>query len=360
MRWFLLWMITLGIYSSQLFANDSLKIVFQDSNYQLTGVAISKDNRIFTCYPYWSKDRKWSVVEISETGEATPFPDLFYNQWNPDQNGKDQFVCPQALWVDKKNRLWVVDPANPQFEGTVEGAVKLTAIDLDDNKVEQTIFLPDDVADKNSYINDIRIDDKRQIAYLTNSNQGAIIVVNLVTGGSWKFLDQHYSTKSDSSYIFKPGGNIWQDKNGRRQIHSDGIALDPQNKYLYYKSLTDDKLYRIKTKNLRNYYIKEKNIHKKVEYLGHICTSDGMIFSEKGDLFLGDLEKNSIVKYSPKTKKAETVITDERLAWPDSYAFDAQGNLYIACSMIHQMPDFNEGNDIRKTPFTIYKLQLKK
>ena len=45
-------------------ANLTLEEVFADSTYQLTGVAVSPDGRLFTNYPYWLEKHRYSVVEL--------------------------------------------------------------------------------------------------------------------------------------------------------------------------------------------------------------------------------------------------------------------------------------------------------
>ena len=50
-----------------------------------------------------------------------------------------------------------------------------------------------------------------------------------------------------------------------------------------------------------------------------------------------------------------TVVTDPRLSWPDSLAFDATGRLYITASQIHRMPAFNGKVDKRLPPFRLFR-----
>lgn len=49
-----------------------------------------------------------------------------------------------------------------------------------------------------------------------------------------------------------------------------------------------------------------------------------MIFDQAGNLYLGDLQKSSIVKISPELKMS-TLIQDDRLIWPDSYSVSKDG-----------------------------------
>ena len=61
------------------------------------------------------------------------------------------------------------------------------------------------------------------------------------------------------------------------KFNSDGIALTPNGDWLYYKPLTDDKLYRIKTEALRDFSLADTALGSKVEDLGHFGSTDGMI-----------------------------------------------------------------------------------
>jgi sugar lactone lactonase YvrE len=285
-----------------------------------------------------------------------PYPNLYMNSWQPGENGKDKWVCVQAVYADEKNYLWVVDPAAPKMGPVYQNSHKLVKINLATNTIERTYFF-DGVAGPNSYLNDVRVDNQRQYAYLTNSNEGGIVVVNLTTGQAKQVLQEHYSTKSDPNYKFIIDGQELT-KNGQPvKINSDGIALTHDGDWLYYKPLTDDKLYRIRTEHLRNDALTSASLGDKVEDLGHFVPTDGMIFDHKGNLYVGDLRTYSIKKISPDLK-IQNLITDERLIWPDSYSISEDGYLYISCSQIHKQPEYNNGVNKRTSPYAIYKLEL--
>jgi sugar lactone lactonase YvrE len=146
-------------------------------------------------------------------------------------------------------------------------------------------------------------------------------------------------------------------KEGRPvKFNSDGIALTPDGNWLYYKPTTDDKLYRIETAALRNWSLNDAALEKKVQDLGHFVTTDGMIFDDRGNLYVGDLQRYSIIRIDPSLKLT-TLVTDERLIWPDSYSI-ANGYLYISCSQIHKQPEYNNGVNKRVSPYTVYRLKL--
>ena len=55
--------------------------VFQDSDFQITGVAVSKTGRMFVNYPRWSNHYLDAVVEVYKNGSVKPYPDEAWNRW---------------------------------------------------------------------------------------------------------------------------------------------------------------------------------------------------------------------------------------------------------------------------------------
>src|SRR5438552_403919 len=222
---------------------------------QITGVAVStRSGRIFINFPYWSDDHSISVAEIVN-GQPKPFPN---DEWNKSATGRTRggepgpagshFVCVQSVVVDDQDNLWVLDPAAPKMQEIIKGGPKLVKIDLATNQVVQTIPFGEDVAPKKSYLNDVRIDTRTDTAFLTESANGAIIVVDLKSGKARRLLDGHPSTQPEKDVKLVVDGKalIDQQKKMPPQIASDGIALDVKNGYLYYHALTGHTLYRIK------------------------------------------------------------------------------------------------------------------
>lgn len=336
--------------------NVELEHVFSDDTYQLTGVAVSKEGRVFTCYPLWPGPHKWGVVEIVGPDACTPYPDEEWNSWKQGDDGKNKWVCVQAVYVDDENYLWVVDPACPNMEEVYDNSFKLVKFNLATNSIEQ-VYRFDGILSDKSYINDVRVDTRRKVAYLSNSNEGGIVVVDLESGKIRELLRHHYSVGHDSSFTLIVDGKEFK-KNGKPvHLQSDGIALTHDGEWLYYKPLTDDKLYRIKTEYLRDEKLDEEKREALVEDLGRFSVTDGMIFDKDGNLYLGDYQNYKMIKMTPDHRK-EDLLEDERLIWPDSYAITDDGYLYISCSQINKQPDYNEGENKRTTPYAIYRMKL--
>lgn len=330
-----------------------LEEVYSDDAYQLTGAAVTHDGRLFTNYPKWSDIYKYAVVEVIAGNHSIPYPDAAMNTGS---DKRENWICVQAVHVDDSNRLWVVDPASPKMKGVVSHGQKLVRIDPVSNTISRTYFLAG-VTDEQSYINDVRVDTRTSTAYLTNSTEGGIVVVDLVSGRARQVLQGTPSVLADPSYVLTIDGHPVMKEGAPFRTNSDGIALTPDGSYLYYKPLTDDKLYRIRTDYLRDTGLDAAALAAKVEYLGHFCTTDGMIFDQKGNLYLGDLEHYRVIKIDPEMH-VSVLIQDQRLIWPDSYQISKDGYLYISCSQIHKQPDYNNGVDKRTTPYKIYRLKL--
>ena len=339
-------------------AQSKLERVFTDSTYQLTGVAVAGNGRLFTNYPYWLDKHENSVVEVVN-GKAVPYPNLEWNSFKKGEDGQNKFVCVQAVVTDDKDFLWVVDAAGIGLGKVYQNSNKVLKINLKTNKIDRIYRFKDSGMSDDVYINDIRVDNENGFAYMTNSSTGGIVVLNLESGASRLVLANDPSVKSDVSYQFMPSGSELKKADGNPvKINSDGIALTPDKKYLYYKPLSDNNLYRIKTDLLRDFKTPEKILESGVESLGEFTTTDGMIFDKDGNLYLGDIEKSSIVKITPDLKMKTIVQDKDKLIWPDSYSISSDGYLYISTSQIQYSPMFHDGKDLFKKPFSIYKIKI--
>lgn len=336
--------------------NPALTPVFQDNTYQLTGVAVSKSGRIFTNYPHWSDTYTSALVEVGPNNKKNPFPNAEWNNWKPGEDVQKHWICVQAVVIDDQDMMWVVDPASPKQKGVVDKGQKLVKINLKTNQVTR-VFPLATATSSNSYINDVRVDTKSGFAYLTNSTEGGIVIVDLKSGKARQVLQGTRFVTADPDYKMKINGALLQRDGKPFHVNSDGIALNPNGTQLYFKSLTDNQLFIVPTIYLRDEKLSPSQLSAKVRSLGHFTTTDGIAMDKKGNLFLGDVEKRRIVQITPDLKM--NVITDDpKLIWPDSYHITDDNYLYISSSMIDQQPQFHQGISQRKLPYTIYKIKL--
>jgi sugar lactone lactonase YvrE len=332
-----------------------LQKIYSDNTYQFTGVAVSKTGRTFVTYPYWSTTYKYAVVEVMPNGTSKPYPDLAMNSWKKGEDGKNKWVCVQTAYIDDDDYLYIVDPAAPFLAKVVDGSNKVVKFDLKTNKIVQ-VYRFGTTLDANSYINDIRVDTKKQVAYLTNSGTGGIVILDLKTGNSRQVLEDDKSTKPDPNHKFIIDGKEFKKQGQPAKFNSDGIALSPDREWLYYKTINDKLLYRIKTSSLLDEKLTKQQLSGQVQNLGEIANTDGMIFDPKGNLYLGDMVNYRMVILSPDFK-ARTWFKSPLLIWPDTYSI-AGDYIYITTSQINKQPDYNNGVNKRTTPYCLYKVKL--
>ena len=325
--------------------------------YQVTGIAVSKTGRLFANFPRWSNDYKYAVVEVSPDGSTKPFPDEQWNSWkDKDEDRSGKFVCVQSIVVDDTDALWVLDPGNPGMNGTLAGAPKLVKIDLATNKVVQNIPFGADICPAKSYLNDVRFDTDKGVAYLTESGVGSLVVVDLKSGKARRLLVEDDSTLLDKKVTLTINGKeVMTAEKERPKFNADGIALSPDNKYVYYQAVLSGSLYRIATEKLLDENLSKGDLSKAVENVGKSFPVDALWMDKEGNLYLSDLRDGAIQRRTADGK-IELVCADPRIEWPDSFAQGPDGAIYFSCSHIHHSPQYNGGKSARTVPYAIYKV----
>lgn len=326
-------------------ARVPLEIV-AESERRWTGVAVTPDGRLFVNYPRWSDDVPISVAEIVD-GEPVPFPDEASNAWDPSKDVATHHVCVQSVTVDGRGHLWILDPGNPRWGGVLPGAAKLTRHDLATGD-RKTWFFDESVTPRAGYLNDVRVDTETRTAYMTDSGDGALVVLDLDAGRARRLLDDHPSTGAEPIDITIEG-TPWKRGGQTPQVHADGIALSPDRRWIYYQALTGRTMYRVPTAALRDATLSDAELAAQVEVVGESGVSDGLLFDAQGNLYLSSLEENAINRFDPEHVR-HLVVADPRLAWPDSFARGPDGWIYVTTALIHRGDEPGE-------PFRVWRFQ---
>jgi sugar lactone lactonase YvrE len=333
-----------------------------------TGVAVAPSGRIFVNFPRWGDPVEFTVAEI-KGGRAVPYPDLEINKF-AHTRPSETLISVQSVVADPRDRLWILDTASINFQPIVPGGAKLLCVDLKSNQVVKKIVFPPDVALKTTYLNDVRFDWSRGsegMGFITDStDQGpnGIIVVDLASGKSWRKLNDHPSTKADHDFAPRVEGKLLMARPNNAppafmKLGTDGIAIDPARKLLYYRPLSSHKLSSVSLDALADQNMSEADVAKTVKDLGPLdFASDGMECDSAGNLYLTDYEHNAI-HVRTADGKLSILAQDPALIWPDSMSIGPDGYLYVTANQLDRQPRFRNGNDERKPPFVLFKTRAK-
>ena len=344
----------------------NLELVYAFYGAMPTGVTVSETGRIFICFPKWGDDVKFTVAEIVQ-GKLQSYPNLQTNLVNS-ENITMTFISVQSVVADGRGTLWILDTAAPNFSEPIKGGAKLVAVDLETNTIRKVYTFTEDVVLPTTYLNDVRFDfrvGKAGYAYITDSSSkgpGAIIVVDLSNGNAFRRLNGAKSTSPDPYFLPKVEGEILMNRNidgstSPFRLASDGIAISPDGKVLFFSPLTSRHLFSISTEVLRDRTIPDKDLIYHVEYWGEKGASDGMITDEKGTVYAGDYENNSIRKILPNGIM-ETIAHDPRILWPDTFSIGPDQYLYVIVNQLHRQPRFHYGKDLREKPYSLLRIKI--
>lgn len=340
--------------------------VFEFYDAMPTGVSVAADGRIFVNFPRWGDAVPFTVGEIRD-GKVVPYPDAAINRFDPMRPG-ETLGSVQSIVADAANRLWILDTAAPGFSTPVAGGAKLVAVDLATNKVVRTIVLPPSTVLPTTYLNDVRFDlrkGKAGVAFITDSSisgPGGIIVVDLDSGESWRKLTDHKSTAPDPGFIpVVEGERLALREKGNSpapfNVASDGIAISADGATLYYCPLSSRHLYSIPTALLLDRSVPEATVAEAVVDLGEKGASDGLEADDKGRIYAGDYERNS-VRQRQTDGEWKTIAHDPRILWPDTLSVASDGYLYFTANQLHRQAQFHEGQDLRVKPYTLFRVKI--
>jgi sugar lactone lactonase YvrE len=340
--------------------------VFEFHDAMPTGVTASADGRIFVNCPRWGDEVPFTVGEI-RSGKVVPYPVSSINEFDPSR--PDQTLASvQSVIVDPANRLWILDTAAPKFSKPIAGGAKLVAVDLATDKIVKTIALPTTTVLPTTYLNDVRFDlrqSKAGIAYITDSSNaglGAIIVVDLDSGESWRKLSGHRSTAPDPAFMpIVEGERLAVREKGKPpapfNVAADGVAISADGATLYYCPLSSRHLYSVPTALLRDRAVSYAAVAQAVVDLGEKGASDGLETDDKARVYAGDHEHNSI-RQRQTDGGWKTVAHDPRILWPDTLLVAADGHLYFTVNQLHRQAQFHEGHDLRQKPYTLFRVTI--
>ena len=346
--------------SAQKYHSDKLITAASVGVYRPIGVSVSSDNRLFVSFPKQNENYQFGLTEIVN-GERLPYPDA---EWNKPKEAHNHFVSVQDLFIDAQDFLWVLD-SKPSSSGSIfgssgkptDGQFKLVKINTKTNLVER-IYTFEDLDKSKSGLNDVRVDIENKLAYLSDPGQAAIVVLNLETGATHSVLNETPYTLADSSVVLSYEGIEMRNKEGKPFMSNvNGIALTHDFKYLYFKPINKTHLFRIETRYLADTTLNHQVLRTKVEDMGEVGVTHGLIADKNGNIYLTN-SLDYTIKYLTPNGEMHTLVQDSRLLWPDSLGIGTDGYLYFSCVQLASDPQWNNGVNRIEPPYHVFKVKL--
>jgi sugar lactone lactonase YvrE len=340
-------------FAAQLPAQKLLPVeVAVSTNYQLNGVAVSHDDRIFVALPRWVQANSFSLGEVKD-GKVVPYPGGDWNTWHQGIDEENRFTTVNAVWIEPgiPDALWVVDCGL----GIPHGK-KLVEIDLKTNAVRRVYHFSQEEAPLGACLNDVRI--AKEHAFVTESGVGAILTVDLKTGRVRRLLAASSKTKAvpgrsavvDGRKVLGPDGNP-------PVVNADDIEISPDKNWLYFGMPMGGDLWKVKIDDLLDDSLDERALEARVLDDGPIIPIGGIYMLPNGSLLLSDLEKHALQLRTPDGKL--TLLAQSKfLDSPDAMSLDKDGRVYIAASQAGRSPGGNHGVDGTTLPFRVLRVTL--
>ncbi len=324
--------------------------VVANLDYPPGNIAVSPTGRVFfTLHPDGNPPAR--VLELVD-GKPVPYPNEAFQHA---EKGKPHFQTVLSLRIDRQGRLWTLDYANYGM-----GQPRLLAFDLASNRLVQQYDFPSEVAGFLSMLNDFQVDPAGEKIYIAESSpilqRPAIIVYDTVNKTSRRVLDNDPSVRAGDYIIQTPERDMTIYGLATLRIGVDSIALDKRGEWLYYGSVTGDRMYRIATKDLNDTSLSPAALSAKVQDFAAKTLSDGLTMDERDDIYLSDMEHSAILMLGPDGKLT-TLLKDSRLRWPDGFSFGPDGWLYVTCSSLQHVLFVSSAHMRAHAPYQIFRFK---
>lgn len=306
-------------------------------------VAAGPDGRLFFTVHPESRPRGNRLLEFVD-GASVPFPDV--------RSQLDLFDTVLGLAVDTQNRLWTIDHGNHGLRDA-----RILAFDLERNAVIRDQVLPDDIAPAGSYLQDLRVTKDGRTVIIADASfwrqSPALIVYDVESGSARRVLEGHESVSAEN-YVIRANGRELRYLGGIVTLKGgvDGLAVGPD--WIYFGAINGSGLYRVAIADVRNEALSDGELAARVERYSPKPLSDGMSLDEDGNVYVTDVEHNSVYIVGVD-RKPRTLLRSPRIRWPDALSIGPAGRIYVADSALPELVLQSREHVAAQSPYRIFR-----
>ncbi|BFZ09230.1 hypothetical protein BsWGS_12269 [Bradybaena similaris] len=305
----------------------------------LAGIKIYKGD-VYLTVPRWIWLNGHPVVlakVVNTTGQAILQP---YPSWAAQKQGDcNSLQYVQSMEIDPNTGLmYVIDTGVIAFQQYV-CPPKVVIYDLKTNKQTDKYEFPEDVVNRTAvFLNDIVLDyinGTVRYLYITNTFGNTIVVYDIQARSSYKISHSTMGlegngaeniTINNITYTFPMAVN--------------GLAMTADFKYAYYSSLAGYNLHQIPTSTLRNRSAGTAGIR----VVGRKRSQTDGLAHGNTRLYYGAISLSAVYYWDKEKDLADQKVGEDKvnmttqrelkgdnstMEWPDTFAFDEQGWLWV-------------------------------
>ncbi len=280
-----------------------------------SALTISPNGRVFIAMT-GDDTQQIKLVELRANGEQRPYP---AERWHTGSRNADRSLfAPRALRIDNASRLWVLDSGRQDDPGMAADGVKLVAINLGNDEVEEVVPLDTAFPAAANRPVDFAIDGELGVAYIVDAGEPALVMVDLYTGEVQRLLENDAALHT---------------ADGERATNIR-VALSADLRYLYWQAAESPDIYRLETEAMRFPEMPAEELATLVELFGEPRAGSALASDDEGQLYLAGNtdDEPGLVRFT-HFGVPELLFSDPRLAGASALAVSPAGDLLVATSV---------------------------
>lgn len=309
-------------------------------------VTATVDGRVFATVHPLSKPSGAQLIEILSTHKYRAWPSARYQ--NDGKNYSDERIdSPIGIYRDGKNRLWVMDL------GLHIGKTRVWGFDIASGKLVKRYDLPESIAPKDSFVQDLVVDEKRGWIYLADIANPGIIAVNMETGAARRFSGHAaLQSEADAPMVIDGKSVLFQGKPANVAINP--ITLSADKETIYFGAMNGRNWYSVPARLFRE-DASDSVIGVAIARVGAKPVSDGATTDIYGNHYFTSVNEHGIDVLG-RDGVLRPFARDPRMIWPDGLQFGAGNALYVSVNQLYKSAEFTGGAEEGKPPFYILKI----
>jgi sugar lactone lactonase YvrE len=309
-------------------------------------VAPAPHNRLFATVHPFGAPATAQLIEITDRTHYKPWPSAALQRGSAAAND-GQIDSPLGIAVDGKQRLWISDM------GLNLGKTRLWAFDIASGRELYRIELPEAIAPKGSFIQDLAVDDRAGWIYLADIANPGLIAVEIASGKARRFSG-HPSLQAEPDAKMVIGGQAIQFQGKPASVAVNPLSLSADGATLFFGAMNGKNWYSLPSKLLRE-GASDEQVGAAITRVGPKPVSDGAATDAHGRHFFTNVNDGGIDVLNTDGT-LHPLVRDARLDWPDSVHQSTDGWLYISVNQLYKTPAFSGGEDTGKPPYRVMRV----